>query len=79
MDVSARSQWVSTIAAVAVCIAAIGATASALRARTPVELPPPRPAVDAPVDVVKAPPEPAADRASQACTTCAMGAGRGPL
>jgi len=80
MAASARSSHlVSTIAAVAVCIAAIGATASALRDRTPVELPPARPVADARVDVVKAPPEPPADRASQACTTCAMGAGRGPL
>lgn len=80
MDASARSSHlVSTMAAVAVCVAAIGATASALRDRTPVELPPARPAADARVDVVKAPPEPAVHRASQACATCAMGSGRGPL
>jgi hypothetical protein len=80
MDASARSSpLVSTIAAVAVCVAAIGATASDLRARAPAELPPARPAADARVDVVKAPPEPVADRVSQPCTTCAMGAGRGLL
>lgn len=78
MDASRSAHLVSTLAAVAVCVASLGATASALRARAPVELPPARPAADARVDVVKAPPEPAADRRSQPCTTCAMGAGRGP-
>jgi hypothetical protein len=36
---------------------------------------PPRPVADAPVDVVKAPPEPATDRLPiRACRTCALGA-----
>ena len=70
---------VSAFAVTAVCLAALGAAEHSLRMRSD-GAPPARPVADAPVRVVKAPPEPATGRLPVgACRTCAMGAGQGSL
>ena len=75
MDASTRlHRRVSAWAVTAVCLAALGTAEHAVRTRLQGTAPP-RPVADAPVDVVKAPPEPATDRLPiRACRTCALGA-----
>ena len=66
---------VSAFAVTAVCLAALGAAEHSLRMRWQGAAHA-RPVADAPVRVVKAPPEPGIDRLpASACRTCAMGAG----
>lgn len=79
MDTShCPSRLVPALAVTAVCIAAIGAVGHRLADSFPRAVPAPtRPAADAPVNVVKAPATVQPDAVP--CTTCAMGAGRGPL
>ncbi len=72
MDKSARSSpLVNTLAVAAVSIAAIGA---ALSASTGGGSAPQRPPADAPVRVVKSPPQPAVDRLPALCRHCELGA-----
>lgn len=71
MDTSARSsRLVTTLAVAAVSIAAIAAAVSTWAERGSA---PRRPAADASVRVVKAPPEPAVDRLPAVCRTCTLG------
>jgi hypothetical protein len=73
MDASARSSLVYGLVA-ATWVAALAAAGHALHLQTMAEAPPDRPAADAPVSVVKAPPGALPERR---CATCAMGAARG--
>jgi hypothetical protein len=75
MDKSAVFSWRGSASTIAVvCGAAVGAAGSALWTRLH-DAAAQRPAADAPVNVVRAPAEPASDHASAgACMTCAMGA-----
>jgi hypothetical protein len=77
MNQSGVFSWRVSASTIAVaCGAAVGAAGSAVWTRMD-DVAAQRPAADGPVHVVRAPAEPAIDRAPGACMTCAMGAPRG--
>lgn len=68
------ASWVPAAAVTAVCLAAFAAVVVGVRGESQVVPATPRPAADAPVDVVRAPLA-VPSFGESACRTCALGAG----